>query len=220
MNDMWKALINHRNAKVLIIGALLLLTVTVLAPTHANVRETLIFVSPATYTVPNIGSTFSVNVSIQDVTNLKGWEFKLYYPNSILNGTTVIEGPFMKVDEVSTYFYVAEFMDDYSETQGRASVLCLRAGDPDAPGVDGDGVLATITFDSTSNGGPESLHLADVKLSDPNATKIPFVKVDGEVTVVPEYSTTLILPLLAIVTLTAVILRKRIVNHRGIFHTA
>jgi hypothetical protein len=217
---MWKTLINRKGVKGLILGASLLLIVAVLAPTHANVRETLVYVSPATYTVPSIGSTFSVNVSIQGVTNLKGWQFKLYYPNSILNGTTVVEGPFLKEGEVSTYFVVAEFTDDYNETQGFASVLCLRAGDPDALGVDGDGVLATITFNSASNGGPESLHLAEVKLSDPNATVLPFVKVDGEVAVVPEYSIALILPLLAIATLTAVILRKRILNHRGIFHTA
>lgn len=204
----------------LILGASLLLVLAILTPTQANVLETTVSVSPATYTVPSIGSSFSVNISIQGVTNLKGWEFKLYYPNSILNGTEVTEGPFLKTEGVSTYFLLGEFTDDYNETQGRASVLCLRTGDPDLPGVDGEGVLATITFNSTSNGGPEVLHLADVKLTDPNATILPFIKVDGEVTVVPEYSSVLILPLLAIVTLTIIFLRKEIVNHRGIFHTA
>jgi hypothetical protein len=218
--DMRKMWMNNKSMKRLMLAASLFLIIAVLTLAHANVRETLVHVSPETYTVPSIGSAFSVNISVQSVTNLKGWEFKLYYPNSLLNGTTVREGPFLQQGGVSTYFLVAEFRDDFNETQGVAYVSCLRLGDPDAFGVDGDGVLATVNFTSISNGGPESLHLVDVKLSDPNATKIPFVKVDGEVTVIPEYSMALILPLLAIITLAAVFLRRKIVNHRGIFHTA
>lgn len=219
VDGMWKALVKQNGVTGLILGASLLLVLAVLTPTHADVQQTLVYVSPAAYTVPSVGSTFSVNVSIQSVKNLFGWEFKLYYPNSVLNGTTVGEGSFLKAGGVSTFFLVASFTDDYNATQGCASVLCLRAN-PDAPGVDGDGVLATIALHSTSNNGPEGLHLADVKLSDPNATQIPCVTVDGEVTVVPEFPTALILPLSIIMTLTAISLRKRILNHRGIFHTA
>ena len=203
-----------------ILGASLLLVLAVLTPTQANVQQTQtrVYVSPETYTVPNIGSTFSVNISIENITNLYAWEFKLYYPNSVLNGTTVAEGPFLKTGGVSTFFIWPEFTDNYNETQGRLLVACTRLGD--VMGVDGNGVLATITFSSTSNNGPESLHLAEVKLSDPNATKLPFVTVDGEVTVLPEFSTALILPLLIILTLATIILTKKMVNHRGIFHTA
>ena len=204
----------------MMLGVSLLLVLAVLTPTHATVQQTqtLVYVFPEAYTVPSIGSTFSLDISIQNVTNLYAWELKLYYPNSVLNGTTVTEGPFLKAGGVSTFFFWPEFTDNYNATQGRLHVACTRTGD--VMGVDGDGVLATITFNSTSNDGPKSLHLADVKLSDPNATKIPFVTVDGEVTVLPEFSTTLILPLLVMISLTAIILRKKMVNHRGIFHTA
>jgi hypothetical protein len=216
---MRRALVRQSRATCLFLGTSLLLVFILSNLTKADVQQTMVYVSPAAYTVPSVGSTFSVNVSIQGVMNLYGWEFKLYYPNGMLNGTAVAEGPFMKVGGVSTFFLVASFTDDYNATQGRASVLCLRTN-PDALGVEGDGVLATITFNSTSNYGPEGLHLADVKLSDPNATQIPCVTVDGEVTVVPEFPAALILPLTMIMTLMTIILRKKMVNHRGIFHTA
>jgi hypothetical protein len=210
---MWRALFKQKGITGLILGVSLLFVFAVMTPTRANVQQTVVYVSPAVYTVPSVGSTFSVNISIQSVTNLYGWEFKLYYPNSILNGTAVTEGPFLKAGGISTFFLVADFTDGYNATQGRVSVMCIRIN-PDAPGVDGDGVLATITFNTTSSAGPESLHLADVNLSDPNATKIPYVKIDGEVTVVPEFSTILILPLIMIITLTTIILRKKNVSVR------
>jgi len=192
----------------------------VLAPAHADVQQTptQVYLSPESYTVPDIGSTFSLNISIQNVTNLFAWELKLYYPNDVLNGTTVTEGNFLKAVGVNTFFYPFEFNDNYNATHGRLGVACTRLGE--VAGVDGGGVLATVTFNSTSNGGPENLHLSDVKLSDPNATKIPFYTVDGEVTVLPEFSTAFLFLFLMTLTLLAIILRKRLVNHRGIFHTA
>lgn len=212
---MLKALAKRNKNTGLIV--LLVFVLAIMSLKQAYAQQTTVYVSPAAYTASNVGSTFSMNISVQDVKNLYGWEFKLYYPNSILNGTTVTEGPFLKAGG-QTYFLVSNFTDDYYTTQGRLSVLCLRVN-PDAPGVDGNGVLATITFNSTSRNGPEGLHLADVKLSDPNATRILCVTVDGEVTVVPEFPLTLILPLLMILPLAAIALRKRIINPRAMFHS-
>ena len=212
--EMWKPLSRRDRTTTSVLILVFALALISLRPVKA--QEATVYVSPAAYTASNVGSTFSVNISVQDVKNLYGWEFKLYYPNSILNGTTVTEGPFLKAGGQQTYFLVSNFTDDYYTTQGRLSVLCLRVN-PDAPGVDGNGVLATITFNSTSRNGPEGLHLADVKLSDPNATRIPCVTVDGEVTVVPEFPLTL--PLLMILPLAAIALRKRIINPRAMFHS-
>lgn len=216
---MWKTLVKRDKTVGVIIELSLVFVLAIMPFAQADGQQTTVYVSPAAYTVPNVGSTFSVNVSVQGVENLSGWEFKLYYPRQILNGTMVVEGAFLKAGGVSTFFLVANFTDDYNTTQGLVSLLCLRVS-PSASGVDGTGVLATITFNSTSNNGPEGLHLADVKLSDPNATPIPCVTVDGEVTVVPEFPTVLFLPLLMILTLVVIRLRERLVNHRGIFHTA
>lgn len=202
----WKQVTGRDRIASLILALVFLLGVMSLKQVRA--QGVSVYVSPEASTVSNVGSTFSVNISIQNVKNLYGWEFKLYYPNHILNGTRATEGAFLKAGGVQTYFMVANFTDSYYTTQGRVSILCLRV-DPDAPGVDGNGVLATITFNSTSNDGPDGLHLADVRLSDPNATQIPCTIMDGEVAVVPEFPMALILPLLMISSSVAAIFRKK-----------
>lgn len=180
-----------------------------MAVPHIGAQQTVVSVFPTSYTVPEIGVTFVINVTIQDVNNLYGWELKLYYPNDILNGTGVTEGPFLKTGGMSTFFWVQEFTDSYNETHGRVWVSCTRLAT--APGVDGDGALASITFNSTSLNGPSVLHLADVILGDPAATEIPCTLYDGEVTVVPEFPLALISPLfMALLMVVTILARKRL----------
>jgi hypothetical protein len=156
-------------------------------------------------------------VTIENVENLYGWQLRLYYPNSLLNGTNAAKGPFLDAGGVESNLIVANFTDGYNATYGLLSVLGLRTGD--VPGVNGSGTLAAINFRSISIGGPAILRLDDVKLSDPNMTEISSTTVDGEVTVIPEYSALLILPLLIASTLMALTFRKRLINNRGIFQS-
>ena len=191
--------------------ALILTSVTL---TLTSAQQTTVRIVPASQTVPNVGLTFSVNVTVENVENLYGYEFKLYYPNDVLNGTGVTEGPFLKTGGIPTLFSVAKFTDHYNATHGLSNVLCLRM-QGDAPGVNGSGTLATITFKSTATNGPRILHLADIKLSDPTPASIPFTAADGEVTVVPEFPIALVLPLLIVSTLLAIVFGKRIRNGGG-----
>jgi hypothetical protein len=161
---------------------------------QSQAQQATVRVVPASYTVPNVDLAFSVNVTVEDVENLYGYEFKLYYSNDILNGSSVTEGPFLKTGGISTFFYLAAFNDNYNATHGLANVLCLRTA-ANATGVNGTGTLATINFRSTSANGPRILHMEDVKLSDSNSTAIPDTVLDGEVTVLPEFPTFLMLPL-------------------------
>lgn len=174
---------------------------------QARAQQATVSVVPASYTVPTVGSSFTVNVTVQNVEDLYGWALKLYYPNDVLNGTSVTEGPFLKTGGFSTIFVRVNFTDNYNATDGVVNVLCTRSGS--VLGVNGTGTLTTITFTSTSISGPQTLHLADVGLSDSNVTAIPFAAVDGEVTVVPEFPMILILPVLVASTMAAVVLRKK-----------
>lgn len=185
---------------------------------QAGAQQATVEVIPTSYTVLNVGLTFNVNVTIQSVENLYGYEFKLYYPNDILNGTDATQGSFLKTGGVLTFFTVASFADDYNASNGILNVLCTRVGSH-VLGVNGSGTLVTVTFKSTSTNGPKALHLDDVKLSDSNLTAIPFTAVDGGVTVIPEFPVALVLPLLIVSTLVAITLGKRIRNHRGNFHS-
>jgi hypothetical protein len=186
--------------------------------TQTSAQQATVRVVPASQTVPNVGLTFSVNVTVEGVENLYGYEFKLYYPNALLNGTSVTEGPFLKTGGVPTVFSVAKFTDNYNATHGLSNVFCLRTGS-DTPGVNGSGTLATITFKSTSTNGPRILHLGDVQLSDPTPASIPFIAADGEVTVVPEFPIALTLPLLIVLTLLAIMLGKKTRNNGRLFHS-
>lgn len=181
-----------------------------MAIVRAGAQQATVQVVPAAYTVPNVGLTFDVNVTVQGVENLYGYEFKLFYSNDILNGTSVKQGPFLKTGGFSTLFHVAAFTDSYNSSHGLLNLFCLRTAN--ATGVNGAGTLATVTFKSTSANGPSALSLADVKLSTPDATSIPVATFDGEVTVLPEFSSALILPMIMALTIVAVMISKKTRN--------
>jgi hypothetical protein len=211
---MWKPLAERGRTTSLIL--ILVMALAMMSVKRVDAQQATVYLSPATYTVSSVGSTYTVNISVRDVENLYAWALKLYYPNDILSGTNAAEGSFLKAGGVSTFFDVHNFTDNYNATHGLLNVLCSRTSD--VPGVSGSGTLATITFKCTSTDGPKTLHLADVNLIDPTPAAIPFTAEDGEVTVIPEFPAALILPLLIVSTLAAITLGKRIRNHRAIFH--
>lgn len=198
----------------------LLLFSMLLAQSQAANEQVVVEIIPATSTVPNVGDPYTINVTIADVTDLFGWELKIYYPNSILNGTSVTQGTFLTENgAVSTFFYVAEyppgsgesgFRDNYNTTHGIVYCLSTRLPPP-LNGVDGSGVLVTIDFASTAENGPLDLDLTDVKLRDSTAAVIPVSATnDGEVTVIPEFPAFLILPSFMAASLVAAILGKKV----------
>ena len=194
-------------AKILSPTFLLIFVLANMTSTQVSTQPTTVQILPESYTVPDIGSTFTINISIQNVNNLYAWELKLYYPSDILNGTTVAEGPFLKTENQPTFFRVLEFTDEYNNAQGRIIALCSRFK-PGALGARGDGILATITFTSKSANGPKILHLEDVTLIDSNENTIPCTTTNSEVTVISELPTTLIPLILIISTLLTIAYRK------------
>lgn len=189
---------------------LTLIVIMSLTLPSAKAQAPTIEVTPASYTVPDVGLSFNVNVTISDVQDLYGCAFTLYYPNDILNGTSATEGPFLKSGGFQTFFYRASFSDNYNATNGRLQVVCTRIGN--VTGASGTGTLATITFKSTGASANMSrpLNIADVNLSDSNGTAIlDVVIVDGEVTVLPEFPTALILPLFMVLSLIVIALARK-----------
>jgi len=198
MDEIWRKLLSQT--------FLLILLIANMTFTEVSAQPTIVSILPESYTVPDVGLTFTLNISIQNVNNLYAWEITLYYPNDILNGTTITEGPFLKTGNQPTFFSIIEFNDTYDNTHGRLIAFCSRLKQ-DTPGVSGNGTLATITFKSKSTNGPKTLHLEDVKLLDPNLNEIPYTTADSEITVIPEHPTTLI-PII-ITTIIAIITKQR-----------
>jgi len=143
-------------------------------------ENTTLYIDPPSVAGVNVGDTFKINVTVSNVADLFGWQFKLAYRNDALNASSISEGPFLKAG-ASTFFYLAEFRDDYNATHGLIIAAATRMNVN--TGVYGSGTLATIVFKVKA---PVStvLDLFDTKLIDsasPFGNPIPHTVVDGEV---------------------------------------
>jgi hypothetical protein len=115
------------------------------------------------------------------VTNLYGWEFKLYYNNTMLNGTSISEGEFLK-SHGETFFEEINFTDTYNATHGILWATCSLLGN--VSGINGSGALANIVFECKQFGN-STLSFGYSKLGDPGGIEIQHVTVDGSVETLP-----------------------------------
>jgi hypothetical protein len=157
-----------------------------------------------TTSVLNQNDPFSTNITVSNVTDLYAWQVSLYYNSSVLNGTHVDEGPFLKADGADTGFIVTNFTDNYNTNQGYILIACARLS---LTGANGSGTLATLTFKAVGTGsdvlqigttGPFS-----TELDDSNGNPMPF-------TVVDEFPALAILPLFMIATLVSLVAFRRL----------
>ena len=135
-------------------------------------------IDPASQQIPLPG-TGTVNVSIEDVTNLGAFEFTLKYDGSIvkiLQATDVQLGDFLG----STGRTVVPTGPDIDNDAGEMTFGAFTFGGN--PGPDGDGVLATIIFTAQSEG-TSALDLTDVQVTDINGNVIPIDVIDGQIQV-------------------------------------
>ena len=176
--------IRHVKVSITFVLALLLSTqLTNLPMTVTADPSTIVQLAPSASTV-DAGTTFVINLTITNVTNLAVWEFRLFYLNAILNCTSAAEGPFLEKDGSSAFFTFATY-NTYNSTHG-----CLLLGASllgPVPGVNGSGTLATITFKAL-RGGDTQIHFdSDPTWSflkdstPPPRNPIPYTAVDGTV---------------------------------------
>ena len=164
---------------VLLLTFLSLTTFAFISVKSNNV--TVIQVNPSTIVISEIANTFSVNVTITNVTCLCAWEVKIYYRNSILTCINATEGPFLQTG--GTTFWAENITNAYNSTHGRVCVGSTLLGQ--VHGVNGSGVLAIITF-QTQGIGNTTLHFDDTQLYDCSMPPQPIdhETIDGEVSVV------------------------------------
>jgi PKD repeat protein len=128
-----------------------------------------------------VGQICSVNVSIVDVVNLTGWQFKLYFKNSVLNCTGVSEGPFLSTS--GSTLFSSTINSAFNSTFGVVSVYCSLKGANVSSS--GSGVLATVTFKAIGEAN-SPLDLKETELVDdkfPPGT-IPHLVIDGTIHVI------------------------------------
>jgi len=118
------------------------------------------------------GETFTVDVSIEDVTDLFGWEFDLNFNPNVLEALSVTEGPFLKQGG-NTMCFGGTINNDVGIINNYACVLFGPH-----TGVSGSGTLASVNF-RVKDLGYSVLDLSDTKLQDSDAKSISHVVEDG-----------------------------------------
>ncbi len=119
----------------------------------------------------------TVNITIVSVSDLAGWDFKLYWLREKLNGTGIVEGSFLR-QAGQTQFSLLNFTDNYNATHGLAWVSTVLLGP--GPGASGNGTLASISFQA-KNAGSTWLWLRETLLVDSAANLIPHTDANGVV---------------------------------------
>jgi hypothetical protein len=137
-----------------------------------------VLVDPSQITVFK-GEAFTVNVNVTGVTDLQGWEFKLYWNCTVLNCTNaVVQTPAEWQD--NTLDDGSGLQAGYNATHGR--FWKAEAATYPAPSLNGSMTLATLTFQAIQPG-TTSLTLTDTILGDSTAQPITCSVSSGSATV-------------------------------------
>jgi hypothetical protein len=126
------------------------------------------------------GETCNITVNALNVTDVTGWEFKLFYRSDIVNCTGVSEGPFLSREGGT--FFLPQIDNTYNSTYGYVLVACSLLGQNVS--VSGSGIMATLTFEALAKG-ETMLDLVDTELSDTRIPPqpIPHASVNGAIQV-------------------------------------
>ena len=102
----------------------------------------------------NIGEKLDVHLLVQDAKRLYSAPLKLSYDPDKLKCLKVTEGPFLKKDGKQT-----AFLSSINQSEGLVNINLSRMGD--IGGIDGDGILAYLTFEAIAQG------VSKVSISEP-----------------------------------------------------
>ena len=135
----------------------------------AEADSTTVSVFPSTVTA-SLGQNFSIDARIDSVADLYAWELKLSWDPFLLDLVNIVKGPFLDAGG-STYFTYG-----LNATTGYVTIDCTLLGM--VKGVNGSGVLTTITF-YVKNAGECPLNLYDVILVNSFEQPISNAAIDG-----------------------------------------
>jgi len=195
------------------ISAAVLTSLLLLSIPMAYAQLPQIFIEPSHSDVGMVGQTFSVevwlNVSQANVTNLFGWQVKVGFNTTILNATNAGLMPGHPHEGLDTMFSRLVYNAD-----GYILVVSSLIDFGQSVNVTENKPFCYINFTSTAEGN-SSLTQLDIDavggtyMLDNTGTRIPLEGVDGDVTVVPEFASIMVLALMTSITAALVLLRKR-----------
>jgi hypothetical protein len=112
--------------------------------------STVLAVSPSSVVNASLtaGSSFTVNLTVTNATDLYQWQTDVYYNNTLLNATGATEGDFLPTR--GTTVFHANILQSFNATHGQITLTENITGA--SLGVYGNGQLAAITFEVLDNG--------------------------------------------------------------------
>jgi len=131
---------------------------------------TTVSVNPSTITAA-VGTAFTVNITVSNVTNLQSWQAGMAFNPNVLECLSYEEGPFLK--QAGPTSMISATINNFAGKISPGSCSCIGM-----PRVNGSGTLATVTFKSKAYGTSE-LHLTSVLLVNSDFALIPLDIVDG-----------------------------------------
>ncbi len=205
-----------------IVYTLVLSIVTILIaylPTPARSSPTSIEVVPvSTEGLP--GEFLIVNITVDDVTDLYLWMFRLRWNRTVLQFNSISEEPFLEKDGGSTSGIMLTPLNvsDINAAGRIDEAACSLLGA--IPGVNGSGTIATLNFTCLAMGSTSlefwmesPSHEPATDLLNSDGETIPHTALPATVNVIPEFSGFIALLLLTSV-LSTVILGRRVLRAR------
>ena len=171
---------------ILMISILALILSTTIPSTKAAPPNptTTVYIHPASITATEVNQEFTIEIRINKVTDLYGWDIGLTWNATALECLTFTEGTFLKTSGFSTIGVDGTINNTAGEIYpqyGRALMGAPKgvngsSTDPD-PVYGTKGSLANATFRAKAVG-TFNIHLAETELWDSYASGIPFNRID------------------------------------------
>jgi Cohesin domain len=124
----------------------------------------------------SVGDTFSLNIIVSDVVDLYGFQFDIGFSPSVVSATGITEGAFLSSG--GSTFFIPGDIDNVLGTISLTGDTLLSL----SPGVDGGGILATVTFQALT-AGSSPVDLSNIILLDSGLSEISTSPQNGMVNV-------------------------------------
>lgn len=201
----------------ILITMMLITFAMALTPPAKAADGTVVSVLPALVDIAAVDSNQTVDINITDVTNLFGYEMKIWYLKTIVNVTTGgavrPTGHFLEpIVDPANYFQAKwQYNYNYNDTHGMLWLSFALLAPETAR--NGSGILVRITFKGIAVGStPVVINFPGfaypAKISDNTAAAIPCTATDATINVIPEFLIALLLPIFAVTSLIAVSIAK------------
>ena len=130
-----------------------------------TVHRTILFLP--TINPVSVGDTFTLDLIIEDVVDLAGWQLDIEFNSAVLSAISVSEGNFLSKEGGQTFFKAGDINNDAGTiTAASAAFLGLR-------GISGTGVLLSVTFE-TKAAGEGQIKLHNLELGSVDRDDIPY----------------------------------------------